>query len=103
MLLEGRAPHSEHVIALHARRSLLRVWLTIPLGARLEQALVDFRDSAMGDNAPGERRIARSFGYGTITLNHERNELHAASRLRRDAGPPQDRWPEVGSASWSLG
>lgn len=59
------------------------LWLATPLGARLEQTLVDFHDDALGVDANGERRVGRTFGISFITMNHERIESFSAMRLVR--------------------
>ena len=59
------------------------LWLATPLGPRLEQALVDFRDDALDVDARGERRFGRSFGMSFITIDHDRIAGFASNRLVR--------------------
>lgn len=83
----------------------LYLWLATPLGSRLEQALVDFRDDARQTDRYGEQRVARSFGLASITLNRDRVQRFAATRLTRNAltallGPSNER--DVDEDVWTF-
>lgn len=61
-----------HVLALR---------ITSPFGSRLDGDLIDFADDAQGYNKHGERRMVRSIGLSTVSLNRDRIRSYATERL----------------------